>query len=150
MSGLVTIQLSVREIERYAHEFLALIASLPEEQIWSKKGGIPNSIGTLARHLTGNLNHYLGAGILKNGYARGREREFTETNLPKEKIISDLQAAVQVAKQAAEEVDVGIVDLAYKAPSGEEFESLAYHVVRLATHFALHCGQADYAKNCTG
>ncbi len=73
MSERLIVQLAVREIERYAGGLLELIESLSEDQLWPKAGNIPNSIGTLARHLTGNLNHYFGAGLLKNGYVRQRE-----------------------------------------------------------------------------
>lgn len=147
MSDRLIVQLAVREIERYAGGLIELIESLSEDQLWSKAGNIPNSIGTLARHLTGNLNHYFGAGILKNGYVRQRDREFSETGLVKAQVISDLQAAVKVAKQAVDAVDEERLTQPYTAPCGEEYESLAYHVVRLATHLALHCGQADYARN---
>jgi hypothetical protein len=147
MSDLLSVQLAVREIERYAQALIELIDPLSQDQLWSKNGGIPNSIGTLARHLTGNLNHYFGAGILRDGYVRERDREFTETSLPKAKVVSDLQAAVEVAKKAVGAIDEKKVAQPYTAPSGEEYESLAYHIVRLATHFALHCGQADYAAS---
>ncbi len=147
MSDLLIAQLAMREIERCAQGLIQLIEPLSQEQLWSKEGNIPNSIGTLTRHLTGNLNHYLGAGILKNGYIRQRDKEFSETGLPKAKVIADLQAAVEVAKQAVGAIDEEKLDQPYTSLSGEEYESLAYHIVRLATHFALHCGQADYAKN---
>jgi hypothetical protein len=147
MSDLLTVQLVVREIERYAQALIELIDPLSQDQLWSRNGGIPNSIGTLTRHLTGNLNHYLGAGILRNGYVRERDKEFTETNLPKATIVSDLQAAVQVAQEAIGAIGENEVTQSYTAPSGEEYESLACHMVRVATHFALHCGQADYAAN---
>jgi hypothetical protein len=124
-----------------------LIESLPEDQLWSKGGSIPNSIGTLARHLTGNLNHYFGAGILKNGYVRERDKEFTETGLSKTQVLADLREAVNVAKEAVGAIDEAQIDKPYHSPCGEEYESLAYHIIRLATHLALHCGQADYAKN---
>lgn len=147
MSDLLTVQLAVREIERYAQSLIELIDPLSQDQLWSRNGGIPNSIGTLTRHLTGNLNHYLGAGILRNGYVRERDREFTETSLPKATIVSDLRAAMEVAKEAVDAIGEREVTQPYTAPSGEEYESLAYHIVRVATHFALHCGQADYAAN---
>lgn len=147
MSDLLTVQLAVREIERYAQSLIELIDPLSQDQLWSRNGGIPNSIGTLTRHLTGNLNHYLGAGILRNGYVRERDGEFTETSLPKATIVSDLRAAVEVAKEAVDAIGEREVTQPYTAPSGEEYESLAYHIVRVATHFALHCGQADYAAN---
>ncbi|MBN1889151.1 MAG: adenylate kinase [Thermoflexales bacterium] len=147
MSNLLIVQLAVKAIERYAHGLIELIESLPQDRLWSKEGNIPNSIGTLTRHLTGNLNHYFGAGILKNGYVRQRDREFSETGLLKAKVIADLQAAVGVAKQIVGAIDEAKLEQPYTSPCGEEYESLAEHIVRLATHFALHCGQADYAKN---
>lgn len=148
MADLSTIQLAVREIARYADQLIELIEPLSEDQLWSKGCSIPNSIGTLARHLTGNLNHYFGAGILKNGYVRERDREFTETGLPKTQVLSDLHEAVNVAQEAAEAIDEAQIDQPYRSPCGEEYESLAYHVIRLATHLALHVGQADYATRC--
>ena len=99
----------------------------------------------LARHLTGNLNHYFGAGLLKNGNVRDREGEFTETGLPKEQVVSELKAAVEVARLSVEAIDVERIGQPYTTPCGRDYESLAYHVVRMLTHFVLHCGQADYA-----
>ena len=148
MADISTVQMAIREIERYGNRVIELIESLSVHQLWSKGRGIPNSIGTLARHLTGNLNHYFGAGILKNGYVRDRDREFTEAGLSKAQVITDLREAVSVAKQATEAIDEAQLDQPCRSPCGEEYESLAYHVIRLATHLALHCGQADYAKNC--
>jgi hypothetical protein len=52
----------------------------------------------LARHLTGNLHHFFGAGILKNNYHRDRDREFDQTGLPKAVVIADFKAALQVAR----------------------------------------------------
>ena len=147
MADLQTIQYAVREIERYADSFVALMGPLSQEQLWSREGNIPNSIGTLARHLTGNLNNYFGGGILKNGYIRERAKEFGATGIAKEQVISELLSAVKLAKQADERIDPAIINQPYSAPGNEAYESLAYHIVRLATHFALHCGQAEYASS---
>ena len=148
MTDLLLIELCVREIERYAQGLIELIEPLSDEQFWSVEGGIPNSIGTLARHLTGNLNHYFGAGLLENGYVRDREHEFVESGLPKAQVISDLEAAVEIARQAVEAIDVKRILQPYTTPCGREYESLACHVLRMLTHFVIHCGQADYAVNC--
>jgi hypothetical protein len=59
--------------------------------------------------------------------------------------VSDLQAAVEVAKEAVGAIGEKEVAQPYTAPSGEEYASLAYHIVILSTHFALHYGQAEYA-----
>ena len=150
MSHLVATQLAVREIERHGEEMIEALEALTEEQLWSKKGGTPNSIGTLARHLTGNLNHYFGAGILDNGYVRERDREFTETGLPREKVVSDLRAAVVVAKESLQAIDEQRAGVPHRTPNGEEYESLAYHVMRCATHFVRHRGQMQFAERCVG
>jgi len=139
------VQLAVSEIERYAQGLMEIIEPLSDDQLWSVEGGIPNSIGTLARHLSGNLNHYFGAGLLNNGYKRDRDLEFSETGLSKARVIAELAAAVEVAKQAVAAIDEERITQPYTTPCGREYESLAYHVLRMLTHFVVHCGQADYA-----
>jgi predicted nuclease of restriction endonuclease-like RecB superfamily len=147
MADIDSIKLSIREIERYGNRLIEVIEAISEEQLWSTRNGIPNSIGTLARHLTGNLNNYFGAGISKNGYKRNRDREFTEVGLPKITVISELRAAIEIAKQSITNINQEKINLPYKAPFEEEYESLAYHILRLATHFSLHVGQAEYTQS---
>jgi hypothetical protein len=144
----LVVQLSIRETVRYAGEFVKLLQDLPEAQLWEKPRGIPNAIGTLARHLTGNFNHYFGAGILGNGYVRQRDFEFVESGLSKEKVLADLQQAIEIVIRAGQHVtDEQLQRRPYASPDGQDFESLAYHLARLATHCALHYGQADYLRN---
>jgi hypothetical protein len=147
MADIDIIKLSIREIERYGNRLIEVIEAIPNEQLWSTRNGLPNSIGTLARHLTGNLNNYFGAGISKNGYQRMREREFTETGLDKATVVSELRDGIEVAMKSIVFIDQEKLNLPYEAPFDEKYESLAYHVMRLATHFSLHCGQAEYAQS---
>jgi hypothetical protein len=146
MVDIDTIKLSVKEIERYGIKLIELIQSVPEDQLWLRKNGIPNSIGTLARHLTDNLNNYFGAGISKNGNIRDREKEFSGERINKEIVTSDLQSAINVAKESIVHIDPKEINLPYVAPFEEKYESLAYHIIRLATHFSLHYGQAEFAQ----
>lgn len=44
-------QLAIREIARYADLLIEAIEPLTDDQLWSKAGGVPNTIGTPARHL---------------------------------------------------------------------------------------------------
>jgi hypothetical protein len=59
------------------HELLAPIST---EQLWRKPYACGNSIGHLLLHLTGNLNHYIGAQIAKTGYVRNRPLEFSDAS----------------------------------------------------------------------
>jgi DinB superfamily len=52
--------------------------SVTEEQLWTRPFPFGNSIGHLVLHLTGNLNHYIGALIAGSGYIRDRPHEFTD------------------------------------------------------------------------
>ena len=143
----LTVELAARDIERYADKLGELIQPLSQTQLWYKDEGMPNAVGTLVRHLTGNLNHYFGAGFLANGYARDREREFTETGLTVAQLQAELAAAVVVMRAGIAAIDPAQVMQPYTAPGGEQYDLLAYHVVRLATHFVFHVGQVDYAVN---
>jgi hypothetical protein len=146
MSDLLVIQLSVREIEERAEEFIEMVEPLSEEQLWFSDEVVVNSIGTLARHITGNFNHFFGAGFLKNGYVRDRGQEFSERDIPKAQVIADFQAAVEVVRQGGAAIKEEDVNKPYRTPDGFEFDSLGYHVLRLVTHFAHHHGQASYAE----
>jgi hypothetical protein len=146
MADMDCIHLVMREILRYGDRVLEILRQIPEEDLWSTRNGIPNSIGVLARHLTGNLNNYFGAGISQNGFQRDRDREFRETGLPKNQVIDDLRSALDIAKTSIADIDPRRIGLPYTAPFGEEYESMEYHILRLATHFSLHCGQIEFAQ----
>ncbi len=147
MSNVLLVEVTAKKIEQYARDYVALLESLSEEELWSTAGNIPNSIGTLARHLTGNLNHYFGTAFLESGYVRTRDREFTESNVPKAQVISELQAATKITRQALDTIQEDALDQPFTSPDGQVYESLGYYIVHMAMHFAMHYGQADYAQN---
>jgi Protein of unknown function (DUF664) len=148
MSTILLVEVAAKKIEEYAQNYLTVLNSISEDELWSTAGDIPNSIGTLARHLTGNLNHYFGAAMLQSGYVRTRDREFTERNVPKAKVIADLEAAAKTTRQALDSVDEQALAKAYTSPDGQAYESLSYYILHMAMHFAMHYGQADYAQYC--
>jgi hypothetical protein len=71
-------------IQPYLEFFLRDLDKLKEElslyknenDLWTVKGDIQNSAGTLTLHLVGNLKHFIGAQIGFTGYIRNRDREF--------------------------------------------------------------------------
>src|SRR5437016_423607 len=77
-------------VERAVH-------SLPREKLWVKPYPYGNSVGHLVLHLTGNLNHYVGAKIAGTGYVRDRPREFTEpAETPAETVLANFHDAVEL------------------------------------------------------
>ena len=146
MSNLLLVEVAAKKIEQYAQDYLRLLESLSEDELWSTAGNIPNSIGTLARHLTGNLNHYFGTAFLESGYVRMRDKEFTENNVPKAQVIADLESAAKITQQALHTVDEKTLDQPYTSPEGQVYESLGYYIIHMAMHFAMHYGQGDFAQ----
>src|SRR5712671_6785500 len=72
----------VGELEQLRAAVRELAEPLSDVELWAKPVEPGNSIGHLVLHLTGNLNHFVGAQLGGSGYVRDREREFSETNPP--------------------------------------------------------------------
>src|SRR5436189_5372201 len=69
-----------------------------EADLWKKSGEVPNSAGNLCLHLIGNLQHFFGAVLGETGYVRDRPVEFSSTGVPREKLLADIDATIDVVK----------------------------------------------------
>lgn len=78
----------IEEISRYENE----------NDLWKLKGEIKNAPGTLALHLAGNLQHFIGAQLGETGYVRDRDKEFSERNVSKENLLKGLKESLQIVK----------------------------------------------------
>ena len=93
-----------RELEAYPDE----------RQIWQRVPGLANSAGTLALHLAGNLQHYVGARLGGTGYVRDRDAEFARRGVPRAELIAGIERAR--AAVAAGLGAVGAEELAAEYP----------------------------------
>ena len=132
----------IGELEGLRDAVRELAGPLSERQLWTKPVEPGNSIGHLILHLTGNLNHFVGAQLGGSGYVRDREREFTEANLPsKEALLDNLDKAVATFRQAVSGLSADQI----AAPHPEKrFGSVLNALVHLLGHFAIHRGQMSY------
>lgn len=125
------------------------IRSLPKDKLWVKPFPFGNSLGHLVLHLTGNLNHYVGAKIAGTGYIRDRPREFAETDLPTgEDLIEGFQDAVAMVIETIEGLDArGLA-----TPVSEEMpiETRFGLLVVCAAHLNNHIGQMSYLVQAQG
>ncbi len=129
-------------LEQLRDQVRDLSEPLGEAQFWTKPLEPGNSFGHLLLHLTGNLNHFVGAKLGNTGYVRDREREFTETNLPaKAEALAGLEAAVVMFRR----VVGGLTAEQLAVPHPESrFGSVLNTLLHLVAHFALHRGQISY------
>ena len=94
-------------------------------------------------HLAGNLNHYLGRGVVSTGYERDRPAEFDEKGpIPRQDLLEKLDEAMAVARQAFEQVDSD--RLQEMADLGTESQPVGRLLISVTTHFNGHVGQIIY------
>ncbi len=131
--------------EYVAEHLHKLVDPLTNEQFWRKPYPYGNSVGHVVLHLTGNLSYYIGTRVAETGYARDRDREFTEAHPPhKDEALRafDRTVAMVVAtirKQSEE--DWG---KAYSAEREAEAKDRFHIFVRCAGHAYHHVGQIVY------
>jgi uncharacterized damage-inducible protein DinB len=140
-SRLVTSAL-IGELEELGDSVKKIAEPLSENELWKRPVEPGNSIGHLILHLTGNLNHFVGAHLGNTGYVRDREREFTETALPKkEVVIAELDKAVALFRR----VVASLTPEQLAAPFPDARFGLTLNaLLHWVTHFALHRGQMSY------
>jgi uncharacterized damage-inducible protein DinB len=125
-----------REIEAYPNE----------KDIWEVPAGIGNSAGTLALHLAGNLQHYLGARFGRTNYVRNRDAEFSRRGVSRTEILEEIEAATIAISRAFER----ITDADLMQPYPEKISGFTLTtgewLVHLVAHLGYHLGQIDYHR----
>jgi DinB superfamily len=125
------------------------VRSLPREKLWVKPYAYGNSVGHLVLHLTGNLNHYVGAKIAGSGYVRDRPREFTDTAPPAaEMVLANFHEAVAMVERTIRSLgDDGLM-----SPSADELPVQTRFGMFLvcASHLNNHIGQMSYLVQAQG
>jgi uncharacterized damage-inducible protein DinB len=132
----------VGQLEGLRDAVRELAGPLDEQQFWARPLKPGNSVGHLVLHLTGNLNHFVGAQLGSSGYVRDREREFTEAQVPgKEQALARLDEAVATFRRVVE--GLSAEQLAAPHPT-ERLGSVFNALLHLVAHFAIHRGQMSY------
>lgn len=122
-----------REVEAYPDD-----ASL-----WAVVPGLPNPGGTLALHLCGNLRHFIGAGLGRNGYVRDREAEFALRDLPRAELVAEISRATADVDAALEALDPARLREPFPLAVGGVHPQTRLFILHLLAHLAFHLGQLD-------
>lgn len=135
-------EIILRDLEKFKEE----IRLFTDEKLWSVQGDIKNSAGTLALHLTGNLKHFIGATLGNTGYVRQRDKEFSDTNVPKEHLLQGLTEAGSIVTQTLaalpDEKLSAIFPIEFAGRQVTTFQMLLH----ITTHLNYHLGQMNYLR----
>jgi len=125
-----------------------LSEKLSEQEFWTKPYPYGNSVGHLALHIIGNLNYYIGAQVAQTGYARDRDREFTDADPPpKEEVLRRLDEVVGLVVKTLEAQTTDSWEADYSAIGSESVTDRFTMFLRCAAHFQHHIGQMIYLTN---
>jgi hypothetical protein len=122
-----------RELEAYPDE----------RQIWRAVPGLANTAGTLALHLAGNLQHYVGARWGGTGYVRNRDAEFARRDVPRAELIAEIERARTAVAAGLGAVRPQELDAEFPELIGGCRVRAGDFLVHTAVHFAYHLGQVD-------
>jgi hypothetical protein len=125
-----------REVEGY-----------PDDRaLWQAVPGIVNTAGTLVLHLTGNLQHFLGAQLGGTEYVRDRPAEFARRDVPRAELLREIDAARSAVRKGLGHVSEEQLAADFPEIIGGARFTTGDYLVHLTTHFAYHLGQLDYHR----
>jgi hypothetical protein len=139
----------VRYFEHLAGRVERAVRSVPQDKVYVKPFAYGNSIGHLVLHLTGNLNHYIGAVIGRTGYVRDRPREFTEpAPPPPDEALARFRDAVGTVVRTVRSLG----DDGWRASVSEQqpIQTQFGLVLVCAAHLNNHIGQLSYLVRALG
>lgn len=123
------------------------LEAYPDEQlIWALPPGLPNSAGTLALHLAGNLRHYVGAILGGNGYVRNRDEEFAARDVPRAVLLEQISEAEAAIESTLPLLSEEQMSLPFPEPIRDQHLQTGELLVQLAVHLAYHLGQVSYHR----
>ena len=123
--------------------------AIPEDQLWTRPFPFGNSIGHLVLHLTGNLNHYVGALIAGTGYVRHREHEFIDpVEYSRDEVLAKFREAVDLVVRTVESQD----DAGFTTPVDAQppIQTRFGLFLVCAAHMNNHIGQMSYLVQALG
>ncbi|MBA3658438.1 MAG: DinB family protein [Gemmatimonadales bacterium] len=125
-----------RELEAYHDERL----------IWCELPGLPNTAGTLALHLAGNLQHYLGARLGGTGYVRDRPAEFSRSDVPRAELLAEVDRATAAVSIGLRGLAPDQLESDFPEPIAATAVPTGDYLLQLVAHAAFHVGQVDYHR----
>ncbi|WEK35375.1 MAG: DinB family protein [Candidatus Pseudobacter hemicellulosilyticus] len=141
------IQLFDQGLDKLAAE----INQYPDDaSLWTLQEGISNTGGNLCLHLTGSLQHFLGAVLNDSGYVRNRDAEFSLKNITRKKLLDEVEAARIAVKDTLEQLSKKQLEKEYPIQVYGEPMTTQFFMFQLINHFHYHLGQINYHRRLLG
>ncbi len=136
-------QLLDRDLQKLHDEISAFSE---ESNLWKTTGSITNPAGNLCLHLTGSLNHFIGATLGNTGFVRQREGEFANKNVPRLDMLRELTATRIKSVEILTAMPEGSLEATFPRKFMEQDVSTAWFITHILTHISYHLGQVNYLR----
>lgn len=126
------------DLRRSVHKW---VDPLSTDELWTNPFAFGNTVGHLLLHLTGNLDHYVGAEIAGTGYVRDRPLEFSDaTRRAKDDVLRAFDQAVALVVDTIGAQTEADWRTPYSAAGHDAADRFSI-VMHCATHPNHHLGQ---------
>ena len=144
MTSLISLSAILRrELEALSRE----VAAYPDEALlWAPVPGMPNTGGTLVRHLCGNLQHYLGAILGGTTYQRDRDAEFLGAPWARSRLLTEISATIAAVTDTLARLPEERLGAEYPIAVADQRLVTGDFLLHLAVHCGFHLGQVDYHR----
>jgi uncharacterized damage-inducible protein DinB len=123
-----------------------LLAYPDNSSVWALPNGLPNSAGTLALHIAGNLRWFIGAQLGGSGYVRDRDAEFASRDVDRAELVRKIEAASDEVTRALATLDDARLDEPFPLEVAGVRLPTGRFIGHLAVHLGYHLGQMDYHR----
>ncbi|HEV8197704.1 MAG TPA: DinB family protein [Gemmatimonadales bacterium] len=117
-----------------------------DADLWAIVPGIVNPGGTLALHLSGNLQHFVGAVLGGSTYVRNRDAEFSTRGLSRVEVVQRVDDAISAVQTTFKSLEPSDLAAEYPEPVAKMRLNTGDFLTHLASHLAYHLGQVDYHR----
>ncbi|OGU31069.1 MAG: hypothetical protein A3K13_06200 [Gemmatimonadetes bacterium RIFCSPLOWO2_12_FULL_68_9] len=132
-----------RELRALAREMRAY----PDDaSVWRTFPGVSNSAGTLALHLAGNIQHYVGAKLGGTSYQRDRAAEFARRDVSRTELLQEIERAIAAAEGTLLRLSDQELAADFPEAVGGRIIRTDEFLLHLAAHLGWHLGQVDYHR----
>ena len=117
-----------------------------ENSLWIIKGEINNRAGNLCLHLTGNLNHFIGATLGNTGFVRDRESEFALKNISRKKLVEEIENTTKMVLSTLSKLTEADFEKTFPLEKHGKKVTNENMLIHLFGHFSYHLGQINYHR----
>lgn len=135
-------QLFARDLSTVKEEITAYST---EDALWVIADGISNSAGNLSLHISGNLQHFLGAVLGDSEYKRDRDFEFSG-KVTRQELLDDLEAAEKSVTETLETLSDEDLNKDFPMEIRGNTWKTEFFLLHLYSHLSYHLGQINYHR----